>query len=124
MKEFPVLSFAEQSNRDTSSVEEQVLGFNHSMLGAHLMQSWHLPTLFKDIAQDHHKQTLAPENNPALASVIIADLWATEMGYNVALNSYRQKREELVDFFKISDINQFKEDCKNKITTMIEILNS
>ena len=119
-----VLVFAEKSNRDTSSVEEQVLGFNHCMLGAHLMQSWHLPTLFKDIAQDHHNLSIEPGNNPALASTMLADTWATELGYNVAMNAYRQKRDELVDFFKISDISQFKEDCKNKITAMIEILNS
>jgi len=119
-----VLSFADKNGRDAPSVEMDMLGFNHSMLGSHLMQAWHLPDLLKDIAEHHHDAGIVPGKNPALAAVMLADSWSTDLGYNVALNSNRPRKDELAEFFKVPDINQFKEDCGTRITSMIDILNS
>jgi putative nucleotidyltransferase with HDIG domain len=119
-----VLSFAEKSTRDIASVEEQVFGFDHCVLGARLMDAWHLPGLYKETAQNHHASEIIPEKNPILAAVALADTVATTLGHNVALNAYYRKRDDLFAFFRVQDITQFKEDCESKITAMAEVLNA
>lgn len=117
-----VLCVAEQQQKDTCSVEEEILGFDHCLLGAHLMDAWHLPVIFRDIARDHHAQTIDPTTSPMLAAVAIADEWATSFGHNVALDSTHQSREDLLPFFKIPDLPAFKDECSEKIEAMMELL--
>lgn len=117
-----ILLFAENSAREVASVEEQVLGFDHADLGARLLEAWHLPALYRDAAKCHHAPAIVPADNPVLAAVALADIWATELGHNVALKAYRPKRDNLVDFFRLEDIAGFKKDCEDKIASMIEAL--
>lgn len=114
---------ADDPSREIRHIEEEVLGFDHSMLGAKLMEKWHLPQLYIETALNHHAEEIKPAENNVLAAVALADTLVSGMGYNVALNAVRPSRQNLVDYFRIADMDAFLTKCATDIHIMAEVLN-
>jgi HD-like signal output (HDOD) protein len=116
-----VLLVADRQNRTTCDVEEEMLGLNHAKLGGRLMQAWRLPALFEEAARGHHDEVRPGETAPELAAVMLADIWATELGHNLARHALRPSPDGLVELLALPDPERFKETCKDKIATMMDI---
>lgn len=65
---------AETGLRDLVEIEQEVLGINHSELGALYLEQYHLPELMVKSARFHHQPENADEHRTIIASVQIADL--------------------------------------------------
>ena len=114
-----VLQIADRERRYSCGVEEELLGLDHAMLGAHLMEAWRLPALFREAAQGHHNLPTNP--SPELAAVTLADIWATDLGHNVARSALRPPPDKLIALLAIPDPDELKESCKGKIAAMFEV---
>lgn len=81
--EIEKLSVAQQI--DFVDAEEQVLGFNHSMVGTKVAEKWNLPAILVSIIKHHHKPLkLPPLITPVEAKVItivhLADVFTHMIG--------------------------------------------
>ena len=57
--------------------EQELLGFDHAMVGAELMRMWKLPASLVEAVEFHHNPSQSP-NNPLIASVVhVADVIAS-----------------------------------------------
>lgn len=63
-----------QATRDLAEIEREVLGIDHSELGALYLERHRLPELMIKTARFHHRPELAGRYSRVLASVQIADL--------------------------------------------------
>lgn len=63
-----------QATRDLAEIESEVLGIDHSELGALYLERHRLPELMIKTARFHHRPELAGRYSRVLASVQIADL--------------------------------------------------
>lgn len=74
------LTYAE--NIPILEAEKRIMGASHDSVGGWLMEKWHLPQLFKEVAEYHHSVAEAPEKNRLLVAVIsAADQLARVKGY-------------------------------------------
>ncbi len=119
-----LLKVADAEKFDTLELEHDVLGFNHSDLGALLMKQWALPSVLADAAALHHEADISFNEQPVLASVAVADSLVTELEYNVALQSVRPNRSPLFSSFGLADDEKrasFLEHCRERV---LELLHS
>jgi HD-like signal output (HDOD) protein len=71
-----------EENIPLIQAETQVLGETHGTVGGWLMEKWHLPPLFSEIASHHHGVGQAsPENRLIVAIVSLADQVARLKGF-------------------------------------------
>jgi len=67
------LDLSEQQNRSLAEVEREQLGFDYGQLGAELMQLWHLPPVYQQVAGFHLQPQQADEQfRPAVDVVHLA----------------------------------------------------
>lgn len=73
-----MLLYAQQNDCLLRSAEMEVLGFDHSQIGAMVMQKWKLPVILEQVLEYHHKPALS--QHPLEASVVhIADILINAM---------------------------------------------
>ena len=113
-----ILQRAIQEQALIQDVEREVLGFDHAMLGARLLQSWHIPVLAVQAAADHHRALVDPLQAPMLAAVALANDLTTRRGCNVAPAALRQQRNELEEFFRLTDLPAFVEKWDQKLAAL------
>ncbi|MEM1432542.1 MAG: HDOD domain-containing protein [Pseudomonadota bacterium] len=58
---------------DLAQAEQEVLGFNHSEVGAALAQQWNLPGIIIECIRYHHRPEAAVEHPEAVAAVALAN---------------------------------------------------
>ena len=67
------LELSQQQGRDLAEVEREILGFDYGEVGAELMQVWHLPPVYQQVAAFHLQPELAdPEFRLAVEVVHLA----------------------------------------------------
>jgi len=67
------LDLSQQQNRSLAEVEREQLGFDYGQLGAELMQLWHLPPVYQQVAAFHLEPEKAEEQfRPAVDVVHLA----------------------------------------------------
>ena len=67
------LDQSQQQNRSVAEVEREQLGFDYGQLGAELMELWHLPPVYRQVAGFHLRPELADEQfRPAVDVVHLA----------------------------------------------------
>ena len=67
------LELSQQQNRSLAEVEREQLGFDYGQLGAELMQLWHLPPVYQQVAAFHLEPEKAEEQfRPAVDVVHLA----------------------------------------------------
>lgn len=107
--------------------EEEILGFDHRVLGSALMASWALPPFLAHVAEQHHDSRIIPGEHFHLAAVALADSLSTRMGFNIALDAPRPEQPELAAFFGLPDDNavaEFLELCLARIKTLGAVLDT
>lgn len=65
-----------RAGRPLHQVEQEIFGFDHSDVGAELMQAWNLPEAFVEAARHHHRPVEAREFPLETAMVHLADVIA------------------------------------------------
>jgi putative nucleotidyltransferase with HDIG domain len=65
-----------RAGRPLHEVEREILGFDHSDVGAELMQAWNLPEAFIEAARHHHRPSEAQQFPLETAMVHLADVIA------------------------------------------------
>jgi putative nucleotidyltransferase with HDIG domain len=65
-----------RSGTPLHQVEQEIFGFDHSDVGAELMQAWNLPEVFIEAARHHHRPTEARQFPLETAMVHLADIIA------------------------------------------------
>ncbi|HSJ48416.1 MAG TPA: HDOD domain-containing protein [Gammaproteobacteria bacterium] len=65
-----------RAGRPLHQVEQEIFGFDHSDVGAELMQAWNLPEAFVEAARHHHRPVEAQEFPLETAMVHLADVIA------------------------------------------------
>ncbi len=63
--------------------EQAVLGFNHAMAGGLIAEKWNLPPLLVSVIKYHHQPSSAPEKEPIISVVHLADLLSITMGMGI-----------------------------------------
>jgi len=63
--------------------EQAVLGFNHAMAGGLIAEKWNLPPLLVSVIKYHHQPSSAPEKEPMISVVHLADLLSITMGMGI-----------------------------------------
>jgi putative nucleotidyltransferase with HDIG domain len=63
----------EQEHPDISScrAEQAILGFDHQELGAEVLNHWHLPQLYIEMARHHHDATYAVDTGEGMMIVLL-----------------------------------------------------
>jgi HD-like signal output (HDOD) protein len=113
---------ATQERRDILDMEQEILGFDHAMLGARLMESWHIPPICIESAARHHEAELDTQTDPLLSAVAIVDFVATGMGLNVVPYAPRMNRHTLFQHWVNGDPQNFIEQCQQAIASMFGAL--
>jgi HD-like signal output (HDOD) protein len=70
------LQLARDESRPLHLAEQEILGFDHSAVGAELMQAWNLPEAFVEAARYHHSPMDAGDFPLETAMVHLADVIA------------------------------------------------
>lgn len=63
--------------------EQAVLGFNHAMAGGLIAEKWNLPPLLVSVIKYHHQPSSAPDRDPMISVVHLADLLSITMGIGI-----------------------------------------
>ncbi len=65
----------QDQDSDSSLVEKEMFGLDHSDVGALLIDAWHLPEIYKTVIAYHHNPTQAPEHRELVHLVYLADVF-------------------------------------------------
>ena len=100
-----------ESNIPLYSAEQQILGFNHTQVGAELMNSWDFPLSHKMVALHHHSP-LEVDNHAVEVSIVYLANIISHMAENGEID---QKRLNTID----KQIWQITRVDKNNIETLL-----
>lgn len=117
-----VIARSVQEGADLVLVEQEVFGFDHSMLGAELMRLWHFPEFLSDTALRHHDLVVDPSAGAVASAATLGDALATRMGHNIATETPRPGRDELRVYFGIDDIETFSQACEERMNVLLGVL--
>lgn len=70
---------ARASHQLLHTVEEQIMGYNHAVVGGFLLKAWHLPEILRDPVAHHHDPRSATRFPAETAIVHVADITAHAM---------------------------------------------
>lgn len=63
--------------------EQAVLGFNHAMAGGLIAEKWNLPPSLVSVIKYHHQPSSAPDKEPMISVVHLADILSITMGIGI-----------------------------------------
>lgn len=66
-----------EASKELNDAERELLGFDHTEVGAHLARQWHLPELIVECIAYHHVPAQAKEHKSAVAHIHIANAIAS-----------------------------------------------
>jgi len=72
-----MLTVQGEAGQDLLDAERELLGFDHTEVGAHLAQQWHLPELIVECIAWHHHPMQAVHHPSAVAHIHIANVIAS-----------------------------------------------
>lgn len=72
-----MLTVQGDASKDLIDAERELLGFDHTEVGAHLARHWHLPDLIVECIACHHKPSQAKQHLSAVAHIHIANAIAS-----------------------------------------------
>ena len=119
-----ILSRAVSEQKELPVVENEVLGFDHAMLGARLLQSWNIPAVAVHAAAEHHRAVVDPVSDPVVAAVALADDLAARRGQTVAEHAQRPDQAALLAFFRLQDLPAFEAKWDQQLQTLNQALES
>jgi len=72
-----MLTIQGEASKDLIDAERELLGFDHTEVGSHLAQQWHLPELIVECIAYHHHPAQAKQYPSAVAHIHIANVIAS-----------------------------------------------
>ncbi|GIV16321.1 MAG: phosphohydrolase [Armatimonadota bacterium] len=78
-----IMEHAQQERIPFVEAEQAVLGFNHAMAGGLIAEKWNLPPTLVSVIKYHHQPSAAPDNDPMIAVVHLADILSITMGIGI-----------------------------------------
>ncbi|GIV20446.1 MAG: phosphohydrolase [Armatimonadota bacterium] len=103
--------------------EQAVLGFNHAMAGGLIAEKWNLPPLLVSVIKYHHQPSSAPEKEPMISVVHLADLLSITMGIGIGGDGlYYTLEEGTLAMFHLeqADIDEL---CEQMVDQMAQAAN-
>lgn len=73
------IELARDKSMDLFRAEQETFGFNHAQVGGYLLDSWNLPSSFREAVAYHHSPARAREYPREAATVHIADIIANAL---------------------------------------------
>ena len=113
------------AHRPLHEQENAILGFDHRALGAALLASWALPRFIVDVVEHHHDGTIAPTSHFLVATVALADGYASRLGYNLIPDTPRPAHDNIAAFFGLAtsdDVAGFLESCMERFKVLSSVL--
>jgi HD-like signal output (HDOD) protein len=99
------LEVSQAHDRELAEVEQEYLGFDYGQVGSEMMQLWHLPPVYQQVAACHLQPEQADEDfRPAVNVVHLAHRLCQDPGAG--------KHRKLIEY-SIDEIPQFKKLPKN-----------
>ena len=98
--------------------EQAVLGFNHAMAGGLIAEKWNLPPLLVSVIKYHHQPSSAPDREPMISVVHLADLLSITMGIGIGGDGlYYTLEEGTLAMFGLSqtDVDELCEEIVDQM---------
>jgi putative nucleotidyltransferase with HDIG domain len=103
--------------------EQAVLGFNHAMAGGLIAEKWNLPPLLVSVIKYHHQPSSAPEKEPMISVVHLADLLSITMGMGIGGDGlYYVLEEGTLAMFGLEQVD-IDELCEQIVDQMAQAAN-
>lgn len=103
--------------------EQAVLGFNHAIAGGLIAEKWNLPPSLVSVIKYHHQPSGAPDKEPMISVVHLADVLSITMGIGIGGDGLYYVLEEgtLATFgFEQADIDEL---CEQIVDGMAQAAN-
>ena len=117
-----VLARVRRETQDLAAIEREVLGFDHALLGARLLQSWNIPVVAVHAAAGHHRAVVEAAKEPVVAAVALADDLATRRASHVAENALRPNLDAWMEYFRLADLPAFEAQWDAKLEALTTAL--
>lgn len=72
-----MLTVQGEASKDLIDAEREILGFDHTEVGAHLAKQWHLPDIIVECIAHHHQPSQARQHASSVAHIHIANAIAS-----------------------------------------------
>ncbi len=103
--------------------EQAVLGFNHAMAGGLIAEKWNLPPLLVSVIKYHHQPSSAPDREPMISVVHLADLLSITMGIGIGGDGlYYTLEDGTLAMFELSQAD-IDELCEEIVDQMAQAAN-
>lgn len=103
--------------------EQAVLGFNHAMAGGLIAEKWNLPPLLVSVIKYHHQPSSAPDRDPMISVVHLADLLSITMGIGIGGDGlYYTLEDGTLAMFELSQAD-IDELCEEIVDQMAQAAN-
>lgn len=103
--------------------EQAVLGFNHAMAGGLIAEKWNLPPLLVSVIKYHHQPSSAPDRDPMISVVHLADLLSITMGIGIGGDGlYYTLEDGTLAMFDLSQAD-IDELCEEIVDQMAQAAN-
>lgn len=103
--------------------EQAVLGFNHAMAGGLIAEKWNLPPLLVSVIKYHHQPSSAPDRDPMISVVHLADLLSITMGIGIGGDGlYYTLEDGTLGMFELSQAD-IDELCEEIVDQMAQAAN-
>lgn len=99
-----VVEMAYEQNIPFMDAENEVLGFNHAMIGSKLAEKWNLPPELVEAIAYHHNPEKAQVNKNITAIVHVADAVCMAMGIGIGIDGMLYPFSEQA--MKLIDLNE------------------
>ncbi|MDK2897566.1 MAG: hypothetical protein PWP04_1686 [Candidatus Atribacteria bacterium] len=83
-----VMEKVEEENLSFLQAEEEILGFNHALVGSKVAEKWNLPHELVEAIAFHHSPELAKDNPKLTAIVHVSDFVCVTMGVGVGTDGF------------------------------------
>ena len=97
-----VIQKVQQEMLPFNEVEEQLLGYNHAVVGARVAEKWNLPLEMVESIEHHHQPTRATKNLPLACITHLSDAMCMSMGIGLGLDGLHYAfNDKAMDILKL-----------------------
>ncbi|PKM76764.1 MAG: hydrolase [Firmicutes bacterium HGW-Firmicutes-15] len=112
-----VVAMVESENIPFSQAEDQILGFNHAMVGAKIAEKWNLPPELVEAIAYHHNPEQSKINLQLTSIVHIADVICLSMGMGIGIDGMLYPLSpEAMQTLKFSE-----KEAENTISQLVDL---
>ena len=76
----PIVNYAKEKGILLLEAEQEVMGFNHAVIGEWIMEKWRLPPVIVQMVQGHHTPNKIMERRELITAIHLGDIFARALG--------------------------------------------